>query len=82
MSVFVRVWFQKYLEMTYKKVSSGGEYIGVGECKIFVLERSSRRMILGGREAWDDAVIIEHFLCVNKAGGRLLRQYDWHHAPP
>lgn len=26
-------------------------------------------MIFGGREAWDEAVVIEHFLCVNKAGG-------------
>lgn len=26
-------------------------------------------MIFGAREAWDEAVVIEHFLYVNKAGG-------------
>lgn len=26
---------------------------------------------LGRREVWDEAVIIEHFLCVNKADGTL-----------
>ena len=26
-------------------------------------------MIFGRKEAWDEAVVIEHFLCVNKAGG-------------